>query len=518
MNYSRQIYFDGFLPTDKFPTRMSRMIKNTSQISSLFSSNPSGCIASHISPFNEKHNVQLFKVGATEIKSLVTPTFLVPCVIDALRACPQYADLVKLVPGEADNYCATDVKTNGGVVFTSDSDLLAQNLENGQVAFLRDIHRDDAGAVVSAVFDMDAVLRRLGLNGAKDAPRFAYERKQSPQASVQVLVKSCKSDIGNAKDYESFLRQYQDEDNTLKRLTPLNPDITSIRLDPRPAETFFQMLLDKSCSQNSTIRMFMPVLVESDQRGTAWEPTTSIRQLAYSVMKHSLSSPVSGFQEYRKVHSLSQKGRNVELLSKEEMVAKANQLSNIARRLKQLLSGKSSPMLPLLSLSLDIIDCHSNGKNSHVLKMLQGNVPETLTAKFRVPWELIHFVAHIQAGLYSFRILKQVLDIDTAGEYKNKPWGEFRQLIKALVSFEGFPDIADAPVFFAAENKKAIYTILTEFSDLDKNSIQGLLPENKKRKGQPVKQQENNRPQKKQSKPPPAALKNNRFGSLLLDE
>lgn len=495
---------------------MERLIKSTNQLTTLFASNPSGCLAAHLFPQATQPSVNLFRVGATEGKSLVNPSFLVPAIIDALRQSDRYKDVVRLIPGEADNYCAKDVICNGGLVITSDSDLLAQDLGRGEVAFFRDIHRDDNQRIVSAVFAMANIMQRLGLTGSADAPRFAYQRKLSPQSSLQVLLKDCRLEVVDVKPYNAFLQQYQDDDIITERIASLKVAIAAEAFDPRLSEVFLQMLLHGTPPITEDIQMFLPVLSESHERGTAWEPTTNIRQLAYSLLKGGLSSKTTSVKEYRRVQNPAQKGRHVPLLKQAEAEKKAKELVGIIRRLKELTRGKGLLFLPLLSMVLDIMECHAAGKNSHVLNILQTSKRLPQITGGRVSWELTHFIAHLYAGLYSFRMLQQVLQTLPATNKSQGLWQEIYKCVAGL-SLGAMPDFDSAANVTSDTYKKPLATILTEFTDLEPGQISEMLPGNKKRKVETEKRKEEPRPHKKQSKPT-AGLKNNPFGSLAMDE
>lgn len=494
---------------------MDRMIKSASQISSLFAANISGCLTKHLAPETIHPPVDIFKIGATEVKPLATPSFLVPSIIDALKQSSRYGALVRLVPGEADNYCAEDIICSGGIVITSDSDLLAQDLGAGEVVFFRDVHSNDDGHIVSAVFAMADIMQRLGLNGSSDAPRFAYERKLSPQSSLQVLVKACKFEVADAKGYASFLRQYEDDDTIPQRIVSIEGRFCVESLDPRLSEVFYQLILYGTVTGTENIRMFLPILVESHERGTAWEPTTTIRQLAYSLLTHAVSSTTSSIKEYRRVENPGQKGRSVTILAKVEADEKATEILTIMSRLKGLVHGKGLLLLPLLSMTLDVMGCHNEGKKSHVLKMLQSSNKRPVSITGRVSWELTHFVAHLHAGLYSFRMLKQALDTLPQQTKREYPWQGIYNLVG--FSLNAMPNFEEARSVISEAYKRPLGTILTEFTDMQAEQIGLWLPHTRKRKGQPEKRREEPRPYKKQSKQA-TVLKNNRFGSLAMDD
>ncbi len=141
------IFFDGRLPGHKRATRLDRMYKTSKQLHSYFLSQPRGIPAWTDAEGEPTTPASLFGVttaaGAHGKGSSWIPAFAVPAVIEALRQSDAYGEATRLVPGEADPHCARLVRLMlppGGLVLTSDSDLLAADLgPAGAVVFLRDV-------------------------------------------------------------------------------------------------------------------------------------------------------------------------------------------------------------------------------------------------------------------------------------------------------------------------------------------------------------------------------------------
>ncbi|KAL4732480.1 hypothetical protein ACLX1H_001496 [Fusarium chlamydosporum] len=197
------IYFDGYLPPDKEPVRMQRMVKSLDQLKKVHSTETNGFFPAYFSSLSEA-SPTLFSAARPPVgKPTIPPSFHVPAIIDTLRLSSRYAELVHLVPGEADAYCAQHVSHSGGTVLTSDSDLLVHDLEKGSVVFLRDIYRDDQSHLACARFSPAHICEKLKLSSSEIC-RFAYERKSSPHSTLPQLLQDCARPISDQIGYNEF--------------------------------------------------------------------------------------------------------------------------------------------------------------------------------------------------------------------------------------------------------------------------------------------------------------------------
>lgn len=437
---------------EKAQTRMVRHLKSTSQQAAVVSGRPQGCWDDYATNKTPPKQLDLFKISQIGTRPSIPPAFVVPAIIDALRANPQYASFIKLVPGEADMYCAKMATDNGSIVFTSDSDLLAHDLKNGQVALFRDITMQD-GHVQAATFSPSEISQRLGIGSPT---RLAYERRNDKDKATDAIIRACKTPAVDMKEYESFSQQYI-FDGTMDAALAKLDSLKFCHLDPRLSEVILQLT-----QSSADAKAFLPVLMENPDRGSAWEPSSPIRQLAYSIAALAIPSHAKAVQEYRRVHSFSQKGRRIEMLDKAAVLEAATTLIAASTTFRRF-AGKDSSLFWLsLCLGLDIIECTVQGKYTHALQMLQTQRDKPLRTTNGVPWDIVHLTAQLHAALYSLRMLKQVLDI--SGKSTHAILGTHaspvRELLKGLPSLAEYPDAHGTIAFMTAAIGKGIFTTL----------------------------------------------------------
>ncbi|KND91395.1 hypothetical protein TOPH_04192 [Tolypocladium ophioglossoides CBS 100239] len=439
---AQAIYFDGHLPTSKRQVRMERLTKSTAQISRFFSSTPQGCPRNQldfVAGDDDAGRLDILGTGIPGTKPFADPSFLVPAIIDALRQSPQYQALVFLVPGEADIYCAKHVLKQGGSVLTSDSDLLAHTLGDGQVVFFRDLHRDTNSAILCSSFAPKDICQKLGLSPLADPLRLAYERKRLPYARLPQLVRACSGSVLDQSDYHTFRQEYEHhEGDELPdwRLPQLN------RLDPRVSEIVVQ-LHHASSKPNGKhdVRMYLPVLIESPTKGNAWEQSTPVRQLAYTLLRLASAESSAPILEYRRIQSTTQKGRKIETVSAVEAQRFIDEMLDLMKRLKQVTCGHERFYWPVLCLALDMCECQKQDKQSQAWHIFQQRQKPSVARASKISWDVVHFVAQLQATCYSLRILRQVLFIVLDGEMELIP-PNIKQLKTALMDL---PPLIDFP-------------------------------------------------------------------------
>lgn len=384
---------------------MQRMTKSFSQIKGCCSKNSRGFLSSYL--FSVERDVPvLFSSTRPTGKPFPPPSFHVPAIIDALRESSCYHQLVHLVPGEADSYCAQHLLKSGGTVLTSDSDLLAHDLGQGQVTFLRDIHVDTHDRLSCASFSSSQICKRLGISSSQIC-RLAYERKCSPHSTLPQILRDCSQTIKDPIGYEEFCHEYLDHESASLPFSKAGSPTSVDGVDPRISEFILQMGPAASKTPDD-IKMFLPILLESSSRGSAWEQSTPLRQLAYTIARWIIPGSASDIQEYRRVNTLDQKGRLVCLLPQEAAKTMSKQLINLMTQVRVQLKDATLHW-QVFCLSLDIRYCYEEGKHSHMLQSLRDSIWKRDPS--RISWDTIHLVAQLQASYYSLRMLKQVLTL-----------------------------------------------------------------------------------------------------------
>jgi hypothetical protein len=431
---------------------------------------------SYIDTSSKLADVKFFNIGTppSSFTRLPAAPFLVPAIIEALSRCERYADLVEVVPGEADLYCADYVRTHGGVVFTGDSDLLLHDLGDGAVCFLKDI---DLTATFNAPlmcirYQVGAIVQRLGLDQTHGLLALAFEMAMDAHASFRELLQKAvklSAVTMHGPIYQDFASEYKALHGRVKSQQTCNngniihsPSLSRQlkTIDPRISEYLLQFsefsqitglpISLNSCSigHQSHIDVFLPFLLDCPLRTSAWEMSTSVRQLAYGLVNLVLppGEGVIKVTEYRRLQNGS-RGREwlvptiqdlpkacadlLELFEKMRIGTSFHPEKNIWRALAIHQDQELHLGTAKAALSSILIERSKGGK----------------TSPFRLTWDAIHLSAQFQGSYYSFRILKQILSIILLYA-ENKPVPlVFHQLhiaLRSLPTLDELPTAVDA--------------------------------------------------------------------------
>ncbi|KAK3905709.1 Deoxyhypusine hydroxylase [Staphylotrichum tortipilum] len=389
------IYFDGFLPTSKRPERLQRAISGTQVLLRYHSAHQAGVPGGN-PPHTADAHVDLFpttRAPGSGGKLPLAP-FLVPATIDALRASPTFGPLVKLVPGEADGFCAQHVRLHGGTVLTSDSDLLVHDLgESGSAVFLAEIEADiEAGKLTAPQYRQQDLCRKLRLSRDGGFQALAFAINRDPHLTLEQAIQKAKNEPASDEqdEYAQFIGQY------------LSPEVSSApeaasevtALDPRVSEIVLRSL--HSPGDDTELEMYLPLLMDSPTRTSAWEastPSGSGRRLPL-------------LSEIRRLQSVSS-GLKVGVPSPAHAVELGASLSQVLTSIE---ASISNPDLVWVTLAIyqDIVMTLERGRDKPVSLEVLG-----LEARGRLDpcsWESLHFLAQTQATYYSLRMFRQILD------------------------------------------------------------------------------------------------------------
>ncbi|KAI2473562.1 XPG domain containing-domain-containing protein [Annulohypoxylon bovei var. microspora] len=421
----RRIYFDGYLPPSKWDVRRGRLLNQQKILKGLAISNPSG---SAITPGNAFSDLEP-SIAMTEHVSWATsnrlakPPFLIPAVLEALKNSEDWGPLVLVVPGEADMFCAQDVRENGGTLLTSDSDLLIQDIGiEGTVTFFWNIRRthhiSNKSGLMATKLSLHDINTRLDLGRHGGLPRVAFEMGNQLCDDFDMALhvsRSSHEDVLNSPEYKSFMENLE-----LRQYVPIDHPVLGIlsSLDPRISEVVIQTLLLEKTSSTSdmkelrgpkTLSIFLPVLIENEDQKSAWTPSTNVRQLAYSTLETLARRKINGIIEYHARNpSVTQMGRQTEIPSGQETISNCNQLLAVLETLSMNISPIDLRWLAF-AVYQDIVWSTSEQRVS-LSAMLVDQAARQPEDPQKYSWDLIHFTAQVQACFYSLRIEKQILD------------------------------------------------------------------------------------------------------------
>lgn len=449
---SSAIYFDSYLPSSKRPERIQRLIKLTRALIKYQVGFQAG-----VPRANPNHagdaNVELFPdTWPSEKKATLkppVPPFLVPAVIDALRNSPKFGPLISLVPGEADGFCAQHVREHGGMVLTSDSDLLAYEVgEAGGAIFLTDIEANTETQMLSAPQYRPAdICRRLSIKPDTGLQHLAFEISRDPHLTLeQAVEKTKRSEAASASEgeYSEFIRQYLSPEVALtletKQAAALDPRVSEIALRSLQTSGIVTVVpRDDSLPEDpndSRLEMYLPFLLDHPSRTSAWEASKSIRQLGYAVL---LSDRGSGNTpavfEMRRLQTMSS-GLEVDVPEPAEIDSLGTSLLALVSKIEAGM-GKPELVWVMLAIYQDIVMTMDREGYPLSLELLRQDAREKLDP---CSWDFLHLLAQTQATYYSLRMLHQILEFS-----QNRTGGITTTLSELSQLVSRLPPLADYP-------------------------------------------------------------------------
>lgn len=405
------------------------------------------------------------------------PTFHVPAILEGLRLNKKYRDLTYLVPGEADPYCAADVNQNGGILLTSDSDLLLYDLgPTGSVVFLKDLQLDLGGlegaSTISASMNRPSELcRRMSLEQSQlSMLRFGFEMKLRPCHNLKGLpnqVEWAYLEERHAQEFAAFIADYQGSPD----LAGTALDNKSL-LDPRVSEFVLywaHCTTVRNLEPGEDLTVWLPSLVDRWDQASAWDLGTTVRQLAYSISQYDNSSCHTVI-EYRRTLSIRSAGQAVELFDGPNVLGITESLlEHLDRFIKATAVPKRLQWITTC-LSLEIGHAAQESKESNALGLWR----KAAKAEGKLDpgnWDAVHLAAQILGTLYSLRMLQQVLSICKGGSLLGTTSRDLVDRLQGCLST--LPTIAEYP---AAAEMEHLFQHLHREGQLDVLSAAAGVP------------------------------------------
>jgi hypothetical protein len=463
----RQIFFDGFLPPTKYDTRISRSIVNTKKLANYHKAYPiTPCSAA---PSQERHDdFGLFSRGSARDSLTQFPPvpFLVPAILEALQQSQRYKPIVRVIPGEADIYCASLVRGTGGIVITSDSDLLVHDLgASGKVVFFRDMEMKKDDRLWAPIFHPVHIAGRLDLPGQRGLQALAFEMILDNNSSLTMLAAQAKVEK-SAKlcpdRFDDFKKEYINLPVQLPSAAPV--PVTHLYtvqrvlwgLDPRISEFVIQfpflarVVAQPPCTAiHSSPHIFLPFLHDSPVRTTSWEASRGVRQVAYGILN--LVAPhneriSTTFEHIRQETNSS--GRELQVPVNDELYGLCWSLVVTFQKLKEKIPNLSQADLWIAVSVIEDIQFSYENSRPNLGQLVKQQVLQLKDKPQKgISWEILHFHAQMQATYYSFRILKQIFGVLTtysAEEQLSLPIGPLREMLSFLPPLSEVQDISHA--------------------------------------------------------------------------
>lgn len=353
-------------------------------------------------------------------RGLPPATFVVPAVLDALGT-SKYAAVTRVVPGEAEVYCAAAARESGGIILSNDSDLFVHDLGDGAFVYLDSVElrtnesktqTDNSSSCKPLnleTFQPHSIAQRLGLQTLQSLA-FQFLLHHPSTLSHAITLTKAPLSISEQLAYQTFLRDYTTSPSTSESqlFSPLA--LSRLRtharfLDPRISELICQL---ESNNETDTANVYLLPLIEDPTRSPAWAVSAEHREFIYSVCALYLNSPTTTISEcHRRAHSYTM--HPISLLPLPSLLTFAHTL----QRHLNLFTPPNFPNLPppliyrtyaLFTIQLSHL---TSSKKPPTHTLLQRALTATYTP--HPTWNDIHLSAQIQAVLYSLRMIQQIL-------------------------------------------------------------------------------------------------------------
>ena len=345
--------------------------------------------------------------------------------MEALRA-SDFAHATRIVPGEADDWCATYANDNTrAVVFTNDTDLLLYEYHlQSLVVFFKDVSFSPNPDFKA--YSPTTLSQRWNLNSLIP---LAYATFQEPWKSIGENVELARSYSLESDAYRDFSKRY-----TTKAQIPSYTSTRSEvqvalqKLDVRVSEFVHQALDDPFVPI-----VYLPFLLEDPNQASAWNIGQDLRILAYSLLS---PNRVVVQECKRKAQSVTIQEYSLYPLDQVQTTAK-DLLDTVSAWILWTASIKLHQDLiwPLFAISLVLPHLSLAPQISLNVRIINGDFNNT--------WEFVHLNARVHAALYLLRMLRQCIGVWLAINHGRVDEDLHKTIMELRQSFQSLPTIAD---------------------------------------------------------------------------
>ncbi|KAL9635801.1 MAG: hypothetical protein Q9204_002487 [Flavoplaca sp. TL-2023a] len=446
------VYFDGHLPLHKRPVRLGRLQSCLKDLIKIQTKHPKGLALSnsHYVSSSPLTSSQLFDSSHSlhsSLHGLPAPPFLVPAVLDELSQ-TKYASITEVVPGEADTFCAKATKDEGGMILTSDSDMLVYDIgdKNAVVFFTGlEIREDPNTTRVSSVLKANVyptaqIAKRLEVPSLL---LLAYHCKSDPTLSLSQARRRMLQPVQDASLWQRFKEAYAIKDlDGISSAQSLGIEQRSF-LDPRLSELILQL---SAAPGNGAINIYLPFLVDDPSRASAWYVSSFIRQIIYDLVA-ARAATIQAALPLPTIVEFSRRGLGtvpsvVSPLPSSHPIAEQKYICDIHTLSFRLRDAKArfrtiSTMFQYRIFALResyrwyIINSKNPPSRKSIAPTMTGHLGSL------VQWEDIHLDAQICSVLYALRMVKQFLGYITVEKSGREGIVELQDTLEDLPPLSG---------------------------------------------------------------------------------
>ncbi|PNS13797.1 hypothetical protein CAC42_3290 [Sphaceloma murrayae] len=413
------IIFDGYLPAWKKNERLQRVRQSLKRL---------------VAEKAKRQNYQLGHLGEStftkidcrsalshnRLEQVAAPPCFISAILDSLYDHATYAPITRVVPGEADGYCAAAARdADSPYIFTGDSDLLVQDLGlGGKVIFFKDLdseHVQDSFLLQA----LEHCPRRLAtVLGVSDLIGTAYLVKQRFHRTLSEAAALVKTQPPSGPAYTDFKDQYTTDGEVCRLMDYLEKNhrediIREIsKMEPRTLELVLQLSVGTASRHGKhsgqTLYFFLPFLLEDPSRAAAFQTSGSLLKLTYSLLRL-VDESFDSVTEYRR-RGLDMMPSVVTLHSLEQTMEQASHTASWLLEAQQTYAALPEPARWRM-ISAAIVTSALRDAERPLPAYADVSLVVLNNDRPALSWELLHLKAQVQGILFSISLLRQVIDV-----------------------------------------------------------------------------------------------------------
>ena len=381
---------------------------------------------------------------------MIPPPFLVPAFLDAISG-SKYVSVTKIVPGEADAYCAEAARQTGSIILTNDSDYFVHDLgKTGGFSLLyqaelRASDEEETDGVQGPcrllrllVFRPHEIAERLGL---ADIRRLAFNFTRARHNSLtlpKAIADAKKQEDESSKSFQEFLEEFLTEP-AVSESQNFDPKALACvtgqapLLDPRISELILQL----ASTGKDAAHMYLPYLIEDPTRFSAWSVSSDQRSFAYSIcnvycqrLTRKSGTIITEFA--RRGQRIT--AQQISLISEHDLNSHAIGLKTRFNDFRHTFSHCPIHLIWRTYALFEVYGWYLNtSRNPPSRQTMKRAMIGPL--KPRLTWEDVHLHALIQAVLYALRMIQQILAYTVSAAAKpSKPLIDLASILTELPS------------------------------------------------------------------------------------
>lgn len=430
------------MPASKEKTRIKRLEWYLKQLVTYRSTHGDTLKISEITPTPKPLEARKLFENArpvpTHLSALPAVPFLVPAVAEALMH-SDYGSITAVVPGEADIYCSARARACGGIILSSDSDLLVGDIgSEGSVSFFRDVTLSDtegkSTVLTTILFRPRDIAARLGL---VDLQGLAFVLTRDSAISFQEANRKAKlreQAVNSHAGYQAFIQCYNGGVSNEAEKLPVDPRVSELVAQYR-ALTLENSPRRKAGEGQFQPKVYLPFLLDDPSRSSAWAVSTSLRTFSYSLLNLTIDdtlTPTNMIEYGRRGHRIVPV--DVNLIDEHDCTTYGKALVERLQKARTDFGDLSNLDFWRTYGIYEVCQWYNeNDKPTPTqdgVRRLLGpgdSCPSVLT------WEDIHLSAQMQGVLYSIRMLQQIIT-EVKGGHESEAVGSQVELLHKWLS------------------------------------------------------------------------------------